>query len=919
MRMRYGRLLIALCVAGITSVMGAGNAWALDDPAGIMRLFVELPGWVLDPTETDNGPASRFALRTIAGDPTTVNDDGKIIASVVDPAASLATYSSITTISVDNTNPQATDIRVSDLSTLQDGGGREFWSLAPTERTRDIIYRLLVPVDDDDPTVALEIIEVNAQLVLLRDTLKLDFVLTNRGTMAHNVGLRHFIDCQFGGGLQQNDGTTIILSDGTGLDTEAVLQAGVGNGVPDAWVSFDNASNPAVILKGTIVGGEVSDPGTANASAGPPDRVEFGQSINMGQADQFDFTPTAGFSITGMDWGNAVRWDESALPVGASRRYVTYYGLGGSVSDFAPPYVLAGYAPLKLQVVEDDDPTTSEIETAYLADTSGSSIWDVRAYCDNFGTSSILDARATISLPDGLELDDTEGSQSRTVLLGSIRTNEQASARWRVRAMPDVKPGVHEIRISGPLGKSVIRKISIPALPTLPQDDLDPIRGLCMVTVPYTFQTTDAEHVFQSLGSLEGSDAALVRWDPGAQRYWFFPNGPSGFVTNIEPGVGYWLLNRLRTAILFPDDREAVPSTEEYSVALPAGWNQIGSPFAATIRFSQAKVVGADGIERTLMEAASAGLIVPSLFAYDTVNNDYTYPTSLEDLIMEPYVGYWLLVLRPVTLVFPPPTLLPFEAPAAPAATDGSAWRVPLVVSAGKLVRSNRAFGVSSAASDAADSSDVMSPPDAAAPDGARLSAYFLCDDWGSRSGRYYADIRGATARSQSWTFVVDTDAPNQPVTVAWPELGVMPANLSATLEDLQTGRTRFMRTTGSYTFDSGQGGPRQFRVSVGERGPASLQVMGFNYAPVAGGVQMNCTLTAAASVDVVVRNIAGRVVKRLWEARETPAGDTTVMWPGQADSGLPVPNGAYVIQITARSPETGEQTGVLRTVYYHR
>mgnify|MGYP001289255900 CR=1 FL=1 len=94
---------------------------------------------------------------------------------------------------------------------------------------------------------------------------------------------------------------------------------------------------------------------------------------------------------------------------------------------------------------------------------------------------------------------------------------------------------------------------------------------------------------------------------------------------------------------------------------------------------------------------------------------------------------------------------------------------------------------------------------------------------------------------------------------------------------------------------------------------------MGFNYAPVAGGVQMNCTLSAAASVDVVVRNVAGRVVRHVWQDRQTPAGDTTVLWTGQADSGLAVPNGAYVVQITARSPETGEQTGLLRTVYYHR
>ena len=919
MRMRYGHLVIGLGVVFIASVLIAGAAWGLDDPAGIMRLYVEVPDWVTDPKATTSGPASRFGLQTLTGDPTTLTDDNKIVASVVDPTNNLNTYSSITTISIDNTNPQATDTVMADLSSLQDGGAREFWPLLPATKTRDIVYRLLVPIDTTDPSTALEVVEVYAQLVLLRDTLKLDFVVTNRGTQAHSVGLRHFIDCQFGGGLQQNDGTFITLSDGTIIDTEAVLQAGVGNGIPDAWVSFDNVNNPAVILRGTITGGEVNDPGLATYSGGPPDRVEFGQRINMGQDDQFDFMPTATFALTGEDWGAATRWDERALPVGASRRYVTYYGLGGSASDFTPPYVLAGYAPFELYVVEGDDPTTpAVIEDAYLADSSGSAIWDVRAYCDNFGAGSILDARATVSLPDGLELDQSQGMQSRTVLLGAIARNTQASARWSVRATSSVRPGVHEIRVSGPLGRTVVRKINVPALPTLPQDGLDPVRGLSMVTVPYVFQTTDAEHVFQSLGSLQGSDAALVRWEPMSQEYRFFPDN---FVANVQPGVGYWLLNRLRLPIQFPapPDRQPVPTTDAFPMNLDPGWNQIGCPFTTTVRFDQAKVVGPDGIERTVLEAANAGLIVPTLFAYDPVFNDYTFPTVLGDMVLEPYVGYWMLVLRPITFVFPVPTIMPFEAqPTSPAPTTQDGWRVPLVVSGGKLVRANRALGMAAGAADGPDLADVMSPPDAAAPNGARLSAYFLCNDWGARSGRYYTDIRSARPGKQSWTFVVDTDMPSQPISISWPDLGQMPANLVATLEDVQTGRARFMRTTTSYTFSSGQGGPRQFRVTVAERGAAALQIMGFNCAPTANGVQMSYTLNAPASVDVVVRNIAGRVVKRVWQSRQTPAGEAVVTWAGHADNGLAVPNGAYVVEIVAKSPE-GERTGLLRTVYYHR
>jgi hypothetical protein len=166
---------------------------------------------------------------------------------------------------------------------------------------------------------------------------------------------------------------------------------------------------------------------------------------------------------------------------------------------------------------------------------------------------------------------------------------------------------------------------------------------------------------------------------------------------------------------------------------------------------------------------------------------------------------------------------------------------------------------------------------------------------------------------------VVETDLRHRDVSIAWPDLSAMPSNLIAMLEDLQTGRSCFMRTTRSYTFNSGQGGPRQFRLTVRDRGSSSLQIAGFNYAPTAGGVQLSCTLTSAAAVDVLVRNIAGRPVKRLWRGREVAAGETKILWTGLSDEGLAVPSGPYVVEINAQSPETGERTGVMRVVYYRR
>jgi hypothetical protein len=354
-------------------------------------------------------------------------------------------------------------------------------------------------------------------------------------------------------------------------------------------------------------------------------------------------------------------------------------------------------------------------------------------------------------------------------------------------------------------------------------------------------------------------------------------------------------------------------------VALDEGWNQIGTPFLSTIRFDQATVVGPDGLDRTLLEAANAGLVMPTLFAYDPSLHDYTYPTEWTDLIMEPYAGYWFRCYRAVTLVLPAPTLLPFRAnPAATPTEPEGTWRVPLVVSSGSLVKPNRAFGASPQAQDGLDLLDVMSPPDLAAADGARLHPYFLRTT-GTQPGAYYADMRSSAKAKQTWTLVVDTDLANQPVTLSWPELFRMPSNLVATLDDLQAGRSCYMRSATSYTYNAGPGGPRQFRLTVSERNQGMLQIMGFVAAPVAAGVRLSYTLNAPAAVDVTIRNLAGRVVKRVLTSRETPAGDAGVVWTGQADNGLAAPNGTYVVEIVARSPENGERTGLLRSVQLRR
>ena len=925
--------------AGAILLLGgtlAGAAWAqsapitldVDHPAGIMRLRVQTPEVVLTtaasttaPAQYRAQPAGRFQLLTLSGDPTTALDDNlPVISDIVDLDDTFQVFTSKTIISVDEGDTDVNGV-VGDIATLTTRGEAvlgsldNFWPVFPTRSSRDIMGEVVIPLDDPSLAVATEFVRIRQTTVLLRDTLKTDYVITNNSGSVRAIGLRIFCDCTFGGNAL--DGTRIILSDGSVVTNESIFPNADNPDLPTGWVSFDNEDNPGVILRGTITGAEESDPGFADESAGPPDQVEFGLTSSMGQDNQYDFTPNAAAVLTGEDWGYAVRWNEEPLSPGQSRRYVTYVGLGGSVSDFNPPYVLAAHAPFQLKVVEGDDPTTPAVtEESYLADSQANGAWAVRAYCDNFGTAVITDARVTLSLPLGLELDTVGGQQTRTVSLGSIPRNAQVQAEWRVRATEDARPGIVEIRVTGPLGRSVTRKISVPATPRIPQANLDPDRGISMLSVPYMFQVTDAESVLGSLGSLQTADAALIRWSPRDGAYKVFPDSS---ITNIEPGVGFWLINRLRTPIVLPGapDRSPVPVTDSYPVEIEQGWNQIGSPFPSALRWDRTTVITQDGSRRALYDAAQGGVLRTTLYGYDPTLNDYTWATDLGEAVLEPLQGYWVYAGQTCTLLFDPPTVIPFRAAAAGASVqEGSGagdWQASLLVGGPGVPRRARVFGVAGAARDTADLRDVPAPPPAMG-EGVRLAAYFDHRDWGANAGAYYADIRSNRQPEQVWDLVVDTELRDGPVSVSWPDLSAMPSDLVATLEDPAAGRSVFMRTAGGYAYQPEPGVARTLRLRVEPRRNGAV-VTAFSCAQQGPVAQLCFTLSSRAAVDIVIRNIAGVPIAHLGEGQPRAAGENVVPWRTRTDEGVPVPAGRYLVDITARSPDTGEQMSVVRAV----
>ena len=80
-----------------------------------------------------------------------------------------------------------------------------------------------------------------------------------------------------------------------------------------------------------------------------------------------------------------------------------------------------------------------------------------------------------------------------------------------------------------------------------------------------------------------------------------------------------------------------------------------------------------------------------------------------------------------------------------------------------------------------------------------------------------------------------------------------------------------------------------------------------------AAGAQISVNLSAAASVRVVICNIAGHVVAEL-PGRTLPAGVSTLLWNGRSSAGTAVPSGVYLVHIEGSSPD-GARSNCLTTL----
>jgi len=339
-------------------------------------------------------------------------------------------------------------------------------------------------------------------------------------------------------------------------------------------------------------------------------------------------------------------------------------------------------------------------------------------------------------------------------------------------------------------------------------DPLKPISaGLTLFSTPFNY--TDDPKTLMS-GS---SNYRLFTWITNIGRFKFYPNMPS--TNDLLRGNGYYVQDTKSLAFITEGDagNQALP----FEITLQPGWNLIGDPFNFDVRWfttpsqpNGARVKNPLNLSETLdMDTATARQLLASSL-WSEIAGD-----RIPSYNLERWVGYWIRVYQPITVVIDPAGRLNSAVMAPVSAVrsvaDQLGWRLQLVAEGAGMRDSGTYIGVLPEATLGFDNRfDAQKP-------GTVNSQYIsMCiphPEWRKFAGDFGIDIRSAKSVSQSWELKVDITVPNSSVSISWPGISGVGHGVALTLVDLKSGKRINMRNEANYTFYAKQAGTYRFRV----------------------------------------------------------------------------------------------------------
>jgi hypothetical protein len=442
--------------------------------------------------------------------------------------------------------------------------------------------------------------------------------------------------------------------------------------------------------------------------------------------------------------------------------------------------------------------------------------------------------------------------------------------------------------------------------------------GLQMVSLPFKPLAGNLNSVVSALG-LTNNTALIAQYRQditGDDKYLRFPSLPP-----YQPGYSVW--TNFTNSVNSNNLRGERTDNQKYiTVPLQFGWTQIGPPYTANLNINtdlQFQYLGADVANYT--EAITRGWIAAGVIGFQPLAGyqDITTTTNTNFPLntLEVWKGYWIrvLVTEGLTITYANPNNRAARIPtrAASPISDPNSWKLTLSVRDQNGTESGATFGQASNGSDTYNPAvHAASPPliTRSAMLGVRFPHPEWSDDWSGGNAEFLTDIRKIGTRSV-WNATVTTPEAEKDYTLFWNNTRTLPRGVRLLLTDKDSGQKILMNSSSSYTFRASKGAmTRHFEIMAEPRNAGRVRV--FNVSAIvnpAGGTRSNPTVTlgyelsGAAETTIHVRR-NGRIIRTLGVTRAAGTGANQLVWDTRDNGGQPVPAGAYMVEITAKTPE---------------
>jgi hypothetical protein len=412
-----------------------------------------------------------------------------------------------------------------------------------------------------------------------------------------------------------------------------------------------------------------------------------------------------------------------------------------------------------------------------------------------------------------------------------------------------------------------------------------------IISIPLNLQNANVEGVFDELGEYNIKYWRLFHHDGISTNEY-----QSGF-TNIEPGLGYWLIVREPTTITTGEGRTIrVDSiSNAFELDLEPGWNQVGNPFDIDISWDD--VILNNNNNRNIQRV--------KLFYGDSLSVGSIIPR---------YRGGFVFLdgVQPITVNLRPSSInaiarkQPYIDADRFSTLDNPSWIAGLKISDGNVTNTLSGIGMHPEAVEGKDHHDevLMPVPKQIIP----FQLAFNHPD--EKYDKFSLDVI-TTTDHYIWEFEVKSFNPSQTLTISWDNRYFGDNEYHLILNHLESESLIDMKESISYTFNAK--GTDQFRIIFGnktfvdnELKPKSV-TFGHGYPnPFRDLLVIPFTLPEDNSeyiVKISVFDLTGNMVKQLTNKTYRP-GYYTITWNSLDDvSGLH--HSIYIIKMVVRADKT--------------